>query len=174
MANLVALGENFYNSKMVAKNFPEAKELKAQKTQYKEAFMTYLNWGGKYEVQPVEVKTAENKAQRKMNEWVHKKERMDASAPLLTRLMTIFWNFFTSISSCFYVPSFEQAQRSFEACYMQTEQSFTEGAQAVRAARLAKHAFKDAFNAASPEEKEAFFNTVAAVKAKAEYWQSKA
>lgn len=174
MANLIDLGANYFAANVQAKETQEGKDLKTRKAAFKEAFFSYLNWGGKYEVQQIQTKTFENKAARKMNEWVRKKEKSDAAAPLYTKVWNVVCSLFLWFLNCFYTPKFPTAEKeSFEGFYTLVHRSNQPGARAVQGARTAKHAFKEAFHAASAEEKRVFFAAIQSMTGKANYWTSK-
>ncbi len=183
MANLVELGMNFSMSRSAAKATVEGMELSARKRAFKEAFISYLNWGGKYEVQALEVEPIENKSIRKMNEWALKKQKCDTSASLISRIINAVWGIFTWVVSFFYMPSFDNQMQAFQTYYVQILQSERPGAQAVQQARAAKQAFKRAFAQATIEERMALFDAkvhavetlkhASTMTAKAIYWANK-
>lgn len=174
MVNLIDLGANYFAANVQAKETEEGKELKTRKAAFKEAFISYLNWGGKYEVQEIQAKTLENKAARKMNEWARKKEQSNEAAPIYTKVWNAVSSMFLWFLNCFYTPKFPTAEKeSFEAFYTLVHRSDQPGARAVQAARTAKHAFKEGFHAANEEEKRVFFAAASSMIAKANYWARK-
>lgn len=171
MANILLLGQRFHTTKLAAKETAEGKELGRLKNEFKEAFTSYLNWGGKYEAIPIAEKTIETKSVRKLNEWALQRQRIEDSLPLIQRLFHSMLAFCVKIFCCFNNPVFPaEQQKAYQEFYAKTHLGGEPGELAVQEARIAKHLFKEAFLPLSSAAKAELRSDIEGVNRKMAYW----